>query len=98
MAVADREFPRAAAAVHCGRDPLRVVWRTRRAATLAGATEHGSWVNRRLQDLKPKPFSELDHETVGIVHDRGQRGAVRCVISACLWQTLQFVIHDYDSF
>ena len=63
-------------AVHCGGDALRVVWRAFRTAApaelLVGAAQHGSWASRRFQDLKQKPFSELDRGTSGTLRDRSQ--------------------------
>ena len=45
---------------------MRVVWRTRTTATLAellvGATQHCPQANRRFQNFKQKPFSELAHD------------------------------------
>ena len=59
-------FSRTAAAEHCGRDSMRVVWRTRRTATLTGSLvgtpQHGTPANRRLQEFQQKPVSELDHD------------------------------------
>ena len=76
LASADRALLRERTAVHCGGDPLRVVWRAiRTAATaelLVGAAQHGSPSSRRFQDLKQKPFSELDRGTSGTLRDRSQ--------------------------
>src|SRR5271166_4724638 len=92
MAIKDREVSRAATPGHCGRDPMRVVWRTCRTATLTesfvGAPQHSAPANRRLQDFQQKPFSELDHGTVDSFRDRGQGRAACGVRSAQLQQTL----------
>ena len=67
-------FSAAATAEYCGRDPMRVVWRTLRSATLAGllvgATQHCPTANRRFQDFQQKPFSELDRGAAGSLRDR----------------------------
>src|SRR5271165_2246076 len=72
---------------------MRVVWRTRRAATLAGffvgATQHGSPANRRFPDFQQKSFSELDHGTVDTLRERSQGRAACGVRSAHLQQTLE---------
>ena len=86
-------FPARQLQQHCGRDPMRVVWRTRRTATLAGllvgATQQSPPANRRLQDFQQKPVSELDHGTVDTLRDRGQGRAACGVRSAHLQQTLR---------
>src|SRR5271165_3510534 len=72
---------------------MRVVWRTRRAATLAGffvgATQHGSPANRRFQDFQQKSFPKLDYGTVDTLRERSQGRAACGVRSAHLQQTLE---------
>ena len=105
MAVADREVPRLATAGHCGRDPMRVVWRTRRTATLAGllvgAPQQSPSANRRLQKFQQRPFSELDYRTVDTLRDRSQGRADRGVRSAQLQQPLcdlKHILAGYKAF
>src|ERR1019366_5445450 len=92
MAVADRAILRAATVQHCGRDPMRVVRRTRRVATLAellvGATQHSAPANRRFQDFQQKPFSELDHRTTGTLRNRSQHGTACYLRSADVERSL----------
>src|SRR5208282_3911502 len=71
---------------------MRVVWRTRRTATLAGllvgTPQQSPSANRRLQEFQQKAFSQLDHGTVGTSRKRSQSRAVCGVRSTQLQQPL----------
>lgn len=66
LAWADRRILCRAVADGRGRNPVRVVRRVSRpgmpSAPLAGATRHCSSADRRFQDIKQKPFPQLDHD------------------------------------
>ena len=61
------------------------------AGTFVGAAGHSSSTSRRFQDVKQKPFSELDRGRSGTLHDRSRWRTPGHVTSAGFSISLELV-------